>query len=123
MNSGTDHAAGSSRAALGGWIVQKLGQALCFCIEVEKLFDGGTHFEVAGALLVQERAAQARVQFGGPLKQGFHGFGGWRRHVATVLGLAEPFQEPCPDVTPLPAEGALGQPEDAAVSAMVKPAK
>ena len=68
---------GQSRADLGGRTVQKVGHALGFCIEVEKLFDGGTQFEVAGALLVQERAAQARVQFGRPLKQGFHGFGGW----------------------------------------------
>ena len=112
MNAGTAHAVRQSGADVGGRAVQEVGLALGLGVEVEELLDGGTQVEVAGTLLVQERAALRRVQVGRLLEQRFHGFGGWLGHVPTVLGLAEPLHEPRPDVAPVPVERALGQPED-----------
>ena len=50
-------AGSGTRADNGGRAAQEVGRALGLGVEVEELLYGGTQVGVAGALLVQERAA------------------------------------------------------------------
>ncbi len=63
-------------------------------------------------MLIQIRGAFFRFQVDDLVEQRFDGLGAWREHFAVTLPLAESLHQPGTEISPLPVQGAFGQPQD-----------